>query len=46
MEGKIPSYVMKAAIKDQANALVVLRSLIPAFVKKNGQRIKENPVIE
>ena len=46
MEGKIPGYVMKAAIKDQANALVVLRKLIPEFVKKNNQKMLDNPVIE
>ena len=35
MEGKIPGYVMKAAIKDQAEGPVVLRKHIGEYVKKN-----------
>ena len=46
MEGKIPGYVMKAAIKDQAEGPVILRKHIGGFVKANAQKMKENPVVE
>jgi len=46
MEGKIPGYVMKAAIKDQAEGPVTLRKHIGGFIAANSRRMKENPVVE
>ena len=45
VKGYIPAYVQKQGLKDSAESLSQLRSLMPAWVKKNKKLLEDNPII-